>query len=102
MASGQTRIDVVRRQPQHAAAASSSYCSATTVTIFVGLCLVGVWMTSSTLVSPAEYSLFQAAPLPRRPTPAGGTEPDVAPVDGNTTTFIKEDSADEQEEPPAA
>lgn len=102
MASGQTRIDVVRRQPQHAAAASSSYCSATTVTIFVGLCLVGVWMTSSTLVFPAEYSLFQAAPLPRRPTPAGGTEPDVAPVDGNTTTFIKEDSADEQEEPPAA
>jgi hypothetical protein len=102
MAPGQTRIDVVRRQPQQHAAASSSYCSATSVAVFVGLCLVGVWMVSSTLVSPAEFTPFQAFPLPRRPTPAGETEPDAAPAGGNATTVVREDSADEQEVPPAA
>ncbi|XP_047074171.1 probable methyltransferase PMT26 [Lolium rigidum] len=93
MALGHTRADV---------RSGSSCLSATIVAVFVGLCLVGVWMASSTLVSPVEFSPFQAASLWRRPTPTpagagteGNTTPDVSPV------VDSEKSADEQEEPPA-
>jgi hypothetical protein len=59
-------------------------------------------MASSTLVSPVEFSPFQAAPLWRRPTPT----PAGAGTEGNTTAdvppvVVREESADEQEEPPA-
>lgn len=95
MASGQTRIDV-RRQQNASAASSSSYCSATTVAVFVGLCLVGVWMVSSTLVSPVEFSPFQGtSPLWRLPTPAAPAE------EGNADVVREESAADEQEQPPA-
>ena len=70
---------------------SSSCCSATTVAVFVGLCLVGVWMASSALVSPAEFSPFQPAPLW-----AG----DAAPAEGNAAAdvvVVSEESADEKD-----
>ncbi|XP_072974160.1 probable methyltransferase PMT24 [Typha angustifolia] len=35
---------------------SSSYCSTTTIVVFVALCLVGVWMVTSTTVVPVEMS----------------------------------------------
>ncbi|CAM0901430.1 unnamed protein product [Alopecurus aequalis] len=90
MALGHARADAVR--------SGSSWCSATTVALFVGLCLVGVWMASSTLVSPADFSPFQPAPLWRRP--AAG---DVAPADGNAAAadVVREDSADVEPETPA-
>lgn len=85
MALGHARADAGR----------SSWCSATTVAVFVGLCLVAVWMTSSTLVSPADFSPFQPAPLWRRP--AAG---DAAPTEGNATAdVVREESADAVAEP---
>lgn len=90
MALGHTRLDV--RRQQHA---SSSCCSAPTVAAFVGLCLVAVWMASSTLVTPAEFSPFQA-PLWRRP---------AAPAEGNAgadkpPAVVKEEERAEEQEPP--
>nr|CAD1818213.1 unnamed protein product [Ananas comosus var. bracteatus] len=35
---------------------SSSYCSTTTIVVFVALCLVGVWMMTSSTVVPIEMS----------------------------------------------
>lgn len=85
MALGHTRLEV--RRQQHA---SSSCCSAPAVAAFVGLCLVAVWMASSTLVTPAEFSPFQA-PLWRRP---------AAPAEGNAPpAVVREESADQQEPP---
>uniref|UniRef100_M8C4L8 Uncharacterized protein n=1 Tax=Aegilops tauschii TaxID=37682 RepID=M8C4L8_AEGTA len=91
MALGHTCLHVRRHQQQHA---SSSSCSAPAVAAFVGLCLVAVWMASSTLVTLAEFSPFQA-PLLRRP---------AAPVEGTAgadkpPVGVREESADEQEPP---
>ncbi|TVU16730.1 hypothetical protein EJB05_40307 [Eragrostis curvula] len=106
MALGHTRLDV-RRSPQ------SSYCSCstTTVVVFVALCLVAVWMASSMLVTPAEFSTFQskARPLVRHdPTPIAGEEGnemepvDPVPVDDEPPekeqmTPVKQDTANEQQ-----
>ena len=79
--SSMARVDAVR-------SGSSSWCSATTVAVFVGLCLVGVWMASSALVSPAEFSPFQPAPLW-----AG----DAAPAEGNAAADVVVVSEDEKD-----
>ncbi|KQJ85517.1 probable methyltransferase PMT26 [Brachypodium distachyon] len=84
MALGHTRLDV-RRLQQH----SSSYCSATTVVVFVALCLVGVWMASSMLVTPADFSPFQPS-LPRRPV--------ATPAKGDSRPVVREESAEEKPE----
>lgn len=47
MASGRyTRLDVRR--------SSSNYCSTVTVVVFVALCLIGVWMMTSSYMSPSQ------------------------------------------------
>ncbi|CAH8389539.1 unnamed protein product [Eruca vesicaria subsp. sativa] len=43
-----TRIDNNNRRP------SSSYCSTVTIVVFVALCLVGIWMMTSSSLGPAE------------------------------------------------
>uniref|UniRef100_A0ACD5YD69 Uncharacterized protein n=1 Tax=Avena sativa TaxID=4498 RepID=A0ACD5YD69_AVESA len=100
MALGEMHADVVRRPPPQHASASSSYCSATTVAVFVGLCLVAVWMASSTLVSPAEFSPLQA-PLWRRPTPSPASETEGSATADVSPVVVREGSAGEKGEPPA-
>ncbi|CAN6241526.1 unnamed protein product [Urochloa humidicola] len=65
MAFGHTRLDA-RRPPQ------SSYCTYSTTAAVVALCLVAVWMTSSMLVSPAEFPPFQPKFRPLAPPATGG------------------------------
>ncbi|KAF7012655.1 hypothetical protein CFC21_026824 [Triticum aestivum] len=91
MALGHTRLDVRRQHQQHAA--SSSCCSAPAVAAFVGLCLVAVWTASSALVTPADFSPFQA-PLWRRA---------AAPAEGNAPpAVVSDEEAADNQEPPAA
>jgi len=85
MAFGHTRLDV-RRAPQ------SSYfsCSTTTVAVFVALCLVAVWMASSMLVTPTEFSPFQPKV---RPLPPQDSPPDT----GSLTSAGQDDGIREME-----
>ncbi|KAF7019716.1 unnamed protein product [Triticum aestivum] len=89
MALGHTRLDV--RRQQHA---SSSCCSAPGVAAFVGLCLVAVWMASSALVTPADFSPFQAPLWRRAAAPAEANAPPAA--------VREEETAADDQEPPVA
>uniref|UniRef100_A0A453DLX3 Methyltransferase n=1 Tax=Aegilops tauschii subsp. strangulata TaxID=200361 RepID=A0A453DLX3_AEGTS len=92
MALGHTRLDVRRHQQQHAS--SSSCCSAPGVAAFVGLCLVAVWMASSALVTPADFSPFQAPLWRRAAAPAEANAPPAA--------VREEETAADDQEPPVA
>ncbi|XP_062227696.1 probable methyltransferase PMT26 [Phragmites australis] len=48
---------------------SSSFCTTTTVVVFVALCLVGVWMMTSSTVFPLEISSNKKSEV-RKPAPA--------------------------------
>ncbi|KAL6651682.1 hypothetical protein ACP70R_010607 [Stipagrostis hirtigluma subsp. patula] len=91
MAFGHTRLDV--RRPPH------SSCSATTVVVFVALGLVAVWMASSMLVSPAEFSPFQptARPLVRHEPPAtgGSTNAGTGQMDVSVHPTLPEENTNE-------
>ncbi|OEL31634.1 putative methyltransferase PMT26 [Dichanthelium oligosanthes] len=71
----------------------SSYCSCSTTTVVVALCLVAVWMASSLLVTPAEFSLFQPKVRPLAPhdspTTATGGLPNAG--EGDTTGEMERD-----------
>ncbi|KAK8456319.1 hypothetical protein SEVIR_3G002500v4 [Setaria viridis] len=83
MAFGHTRLDA-RRPPQ------SSYCSCSTATIVVALCLVAVWMASTMLVTPAEFPPFQPKVRPLAPH-------DSPPATGGLTNAGEDDATGEME-----
>nr|CAD1838850.1 unnamed protein product [Ananas comosus var. bracteatus] len=85
MASGKsvTRIDIRRTSP--------SYCSTPTIVIFVALCLVGIWMFSSTIVVPEEISLQDAKSETKDQVPGVDSQPSGDNLgDNNGNTIVDE------------
>ncbi|KAF0895617.1 hypothetical protein E2562_013922 [Oryza meyeriana var. granulata] len=86
-----TRLDV--RRPQY----HSSFCSpSTAVAVFVALALVAVWMVSSTLVAPADFSPFHPTTRPSQ------SPPSTAPMDRHPPPVNQQQPAQEEDanEPP--
>jgi hypothetical protein len=97
MSFGHTRLDV-RRSPHSS--------STTPVVVFVALGLVAVWIASSMLVTPAEFSPFQPKVRRHGPPPItgdstnAGNKGDPVPVEGSTdespVEHVAPDTANEQ------
>lgn len=88
-----TRID--NRRP------SSNYCSTVTVVVFVALCLVGIWMMTSSSVGPAqnvdEISLDNKDGIKRQLTPPAaeeGSNPKFEDASGETPSEDKKGDGD--------